>query len=158
MLDPAAVGKTDDTTVVAGMDILPSLLTITGVAHPAAVTYDGEDVSAAMLGKPHGPRATPVMWSRPPDRPGPPDDFWPDLAIRQGDVKLLIDTDGKRPHLYDLAHDPREATDLAAQKADVVAALSKTLMTWFHSMPPTTVPPRPANPPAKPPYMKDDGG
>jgi uncharacterized sulfatase len=96
---------------------------------------DGQDLSAALLGKEQATRARPLFWLRPPDRPGPPDDPFPDLAVRDGDWKLLINEDGSKPQLYDLAADPRERTNLADQNPDVLARLRKMLLDWRQSLP-----------------------
>ena len=43
------------------------------------------------------------------------------MAVRDGDWKLLVNADGTGAELYDLAADPREARNLAADKPDVRA-------------------------------------
>jgi uncharacterized sulfatase len=130
-------GKTNDATVLAGMDVAPSLLAIAGVATPVGVHFDGLDMSAALLGE-TPTRRSPVMWSRPPDRPGPAERPWPDLAIRDGDWKLLMWRKPERSELYDLAADPGETRNLAEQNPEVVRMLGEQLSKWdenVHSSP-----------------------
>ncbi len=80
----SAVGSTNGTTVVTAMDVAPSICSILGIKSNAK--YDGLDMSDAMLGKSTSERTKPVMWVRPPDRPGPNGNL-PDLAIRDGKWK-----------------------------------------------------------------------
>ena len=155
LIDPKSAGTVDDHTVVAGVDLLPSFLRLAGRPLPTETKFDGEDQTAAMLGHPHASRSRPLMWLRPPDRPGPDNDPWPDLSIRDGDWKLLLDADGSHAHLYDLPRDIGEQHDVAAAHPDTVASLTKQLLDWYHGLP-VKVPPRnKANAPA--PGHQDDG-
>src|SRR5262249_38930961 len=70
LLADSARGSVNGTTVVGGVDLLPSLASLAGIALPAGVEFDGEDMSPVLLGKTHKSRTTPLMWIRPPDRPG----------------------------------------------------------------------------------------
>jgi arylsulfatase A-like enzyme len=120
----------NDRTVIAGMDLTPSLLAASGVATPEGVQFDGLDMSAALLGKSAESRKQPVMWVRPPDRSGQNRARWPDLAIRDGDWKLLVQRDGSGAELYDIARDPNEKKNLAALHPDIVRRLSDQVIRW----------------------------
>jgi arylsulfatase A-like enzyme len=135
LLDRPAVGKTNETTVVAGVDVFPSVLAIAGLKPAAGEVVDGQDMSAALLGKERSVRSKPLFWLRPPDRPGPANDPFPDLAVRDGDWKLLINEDASKPQLYNLANDIAEATNLATQNPEVVERLKKMVLDWRKSMP-----------------------
>lgn len=128
-------GSTDATTVLAAVDLSPSLLHLAGVEPPAGVAFDGLDRSAALLGAPASSRERPLLWKRPPDRPGPPNAPLPDLAIRDGDWKLLLREDGSQPQLYRLPGDAAEARNLAAEQAEVVERLRKTVLDWNAELP-----------------------
>ena len=130
----SAVGSKNDQTVLAGMDVVPSMLTLAGVRPPEAVAFDGLDMSGALLGQEQPQRGKPIMWVRPPDRPGPKNN-WPDLAIRDGNWKLLVFRDGSRPELFDIAADPNETTNLAEKHAEIVQRLSKAVIAWDKSLP-----------------------
>jgi uncharacterized sulfatase len=130
-----AAGTTNDTTVVAAVDFLPSLLKLTGAPQPEGATQDGEDLSASLLGKERAARTKPLFLLRPPDRPGPANDPFPDLAVRDGDWKLLIDEDGGRAQLYDLVNDAGEKSNLAARNPEVVERLKKMVLDWRASLP-----------------------
>ena len=121
-------GTWDRTTVVSAIDLVPSLLRIARVTPRPAPNFDGVDLSAAFLGKAAGARRRPLFWKRPPDRPGPPEDLWPDLAVRDGRWKLLMQADGSRPQLYDLLKDPSETTNLATRRPELVERLSQLLL------------------------------
>jgi uncharacterized sulfatase len=129
----AAKGHMNNTTVLAGMDFPPSILAMAGVVPPAA-KLDGIDMSPALLGRSEAKRPSPVLWVRPPDRPGPKGE-WPDLAIRDGDFKLLVKRDGSQAELFDIAKDPGESKNLASDHADVVQKLSKQVIEWDKSVP-----------------------
>jgi len=88
-----------------------------------------------MLGREQAKRTKPLFWLRPPDRPGPANDPFPDLSVRDGDWKLLINEDGSKPQLYDLSKDIREQNNLADANPDVVARLKKMVMDWRAAMP-----------------------
>jgi uncharacterized sulfatase len=131
-----AAGTTNDTTVIAGVDFLPSVLALSSVKPAAAdEVRDGQDMSAALLGKEQIVRTKPLFWLRPPDRPGPADDPFPDLAVRDGHWKLLVNEDGRGAQLYDLSKDIGEKTNLAAQKPEVVERLKKMALDWRKSLP-----------------------
>jgi uncharacterized sulfatase len=130
-----AVGTTNDTTVVAGVDFLPSVLALAGVKPAANEVLDGQDMSPSLLGKERAVRTKPLFWLRPPDRPGPANDPFPDLAVREGNWKLLVNEDGGGAQLYDLSKDIGEKTNLASQKPDVVGRLKKMVLDWRKSLP-----------------------
>ena len=124
-----AAGSTNDKTVVVAMDIPPSVLELVGVRPPKDVRFDGLNMSAALVGRAAPVRERRIFWVRPPDRPGP-QNSWPDLAVREMDWKLLVNRDGSRPELYNLADDPKESRNLAAEHSDLTRRLSAVAMTW----------------------------
>ena len=71
----------------------------------------------------------------------------PDLAVRDGDWKLLCEYDGTKPQLYNLAADRAETTNLANQQADIVVRLTETVLAWHKSMPSDNGPTIPAEEP-----------
>jgi uncharacterized sulfatase len=122
-------GATNEKTVLAAMDFAPSLLAISGIAPPADAKFDGRDMSDAFLGRSQPDRDQPVMWVRPPDRPGPKNNL-PDLAIRDGKWKLLVDRDGSQPELFDILADPQESKNLAQANAARVKELTQRVIAW----------------------------
>jgi len=136
LLAPEAKGRRNDTAIFQGLDFVPSLLTITGVAPPPGVMLDGEDFSAVLLGNAiTQERQAPIFWRRPPDRPGPANNRWPDLALRDGAWKFLMQFDGSRPQLYNLDTDISESQNLASQHPDLVTKYRNLLNEWNATMP-----------------------
>jgi len=131
-------GKTNETTVVAGMDLLPSICALAGAKLPAGYTPDGLDMSAAFLGKAAPVRPQPVMWEYGRHAgcfPGLKKDKSPHLAIRDGDWKLLMNADGSDLQLYNLQADVAEQTNVADKHANIVKRLSQQLLAWDRSLP-----------------------
>ncbi|WP_193211934.1 sulfatase-like hydrolase/transferase [Luteolibacter marinus] len=137
LIADGSAGSTNDTSVMAAFDLPPSLLKMAGITAPAGVKFDGEDHSAALLGKEATVRTSPVFWRRPPDRKlvGEPAKRQPDLAVRDGNWKLLCNYNGSRPQLFDLAADAPESKDVAAGHPEVVKRLAAAVTAWHRSMP-----------------------
>lgn len=131
-------GKTDATTVVSSVDLFPTLCSLAGVALPKEAAVDGIDAQAACRGEPLE-RSRPLFWEygRQADYlyPKEPDARSPNLAIRDGKWKLLINADGRAPELYDLTTDPNEAKDVASTNPDQVNRLSAAVLTWRKALP-----------------------
>lgn len=148
LLNARAQGTVNKTTVVAGVDLLPSLAKVMRVHPTSGTKLDGEDLSASLLGKSQQTRSKPLFWNRPPDRPGTGKDAWPDLSIRDGDWKLLLMEDGSGAQLYNLARDPGERQNQAAEQPKVVRKLTRKLFDWRKSLPIESPPPfNPNHPP-----------
>jgi uncharacterized sulfatase len=131
-----AIGRTNDEAVVCSLDLVRSLHALCSVAPAAAL--DGEDLSATLLGGEAAGRRQPICWRRPPDRPGDGHGISgdnPDLAIRDGRWKLLVNFDGSGLELYDLEADPAESSNLAGSHPDVVARLQAAVTAWNQGLP-----------------------
>ena len=127
-------GRTDDSTVIGAVDFLPSVCSMAGVEAPGAVNLDGEDMSAALLGKPKQ-RAKPLMWEWRFTIAGDVLNRSPMLSIRDGNWKLLMNPDRSRVELYDIPSDPSELNNLAKKHPDVVKRLSKRVLEWQATLP-----------------------
>lgn len=122
---PAA--RVDKESVISGADWLPTLCSLTG-AKVTASGLDGEDVSAAWLGKATHMRGKPLFWKT--------SSVNSDPAIRDGNWKLHGSHRKKgEVELYDIAADPGEQDNLAAQRPDIVRALSAKLAAWQATLP-----------------------
>jgi arylsulfatase A-like enzyme len=136
-------GFHDRESLLAAFDLPPSLLKLAEVKVPAGVRFDGEDRSLALTGKVLPKRTAPVFWRRPPDRrsmPGSTERGLPDLAVCDGDWKLLCSYDGLSPQLYHLRDDPGEASNVALKNPDVVARLTAAVCRWHAEIPPDNGP------------------
>jgi len=131
-------GHVDRETIVDGVDLFPTFCALAGVKPPANADFDGEDMSRAVRGKPMH-RAHHLMWEygRTPDYlyPGREDDKSPNLAIRDGRWKLLINADGTRAELYDFSKSDKERDNVADRYPDVVKRLSAQVIAWRKSLP-----------------------
>jgi len=130
------IGSTNDISVFSAIDLNRSLYQITDTQ--PSQQLDGEDLSQTLIGKSTASRKAPIFWRRPPDRPGFGHGFQednPDLAVREGKWKYLVNHDGSTPQLYDLPADPGESTNLTASHPELVARLDKALRAWNQQMP-----------------------
>ncbi len=128
-------GVTDDQTVMAAIDLRPTIAALTGAAWSPENT-DGQDMSAALLGKPVN-RETPLFWEygvHGSIKPGKAEHVSPHLAMREGDWKLLMNPDGSDPKLFNLASDLGETTNVAADHPETVASMRKRLSAWWEEM------------------------
>jgi arylsulfatase A-like enzyme len=130
-------GVVDEETVVAAVDLFPTFCHLAGVT-PPAVEFDGEDMSGAILGEPRV-RQKPIFWEYARDdtylKPGLPDDQSPNLAIRDGRWKLLLNDDGGQVELYDFSVSPLERDNLADQHTEVAERLARQLLEWRRGLP-----------------------
>jgi uncharacterized sulfatase len=135
-IDNMQTGKRNDHAVFSAIDLAPSLLSFAEVEPMEPVDMDGENLLETILGKSNQSRENPIFFSRPPDRK----DFYgfdnlPDLAMRNGDWKLLCDYDGGRPELYNIANDPGEAHNFAEEHAQRTDEMTQKVTAWYKSMP-----------------------
>jgi len=133
-----AAGKTNEATVLSGLDLLPSLAKLAGAALPAGYRSDGEDLSAAICGETprrrgplfweYGRNATSFAYPQGQDRS-------PNAAVLDGDWKLLVNADGSAAELYDIAADPKEAENSASAHPELAKRLSESALRWRRSLP-----------------------
>ena len=127
-------GKVDNTSVISGVDWLPTICSLAGVKVPSNLNLDGEDMSSAWLGKPKQ-RNKPLMWEWRFGIYGDVINVSPALAMRENKWKLLMNPDKSRIELYDLSTNPGEVDNLADRFPDVVTKMSKQLLQWHNSLP-----------------------
>jgi arylsulfatase A-like enzyme len=130
-------GKVDSTTIVNGIDLLPTLCKMSSVS-PIASAYDGEDMSQAILGRSQK-RKKPLMFvyglSPYNLKPATPQYRSPGLAIRDEDWKLLVNHDGSNLELYNLKTDIAESENVAQKYPDIAQRLSRQVLNWWQTMP-----------------------
>ncbi|MCA9270187.1 MAG: sulfatase-like hydrolase/transferase, partial [Planctomycetales bacterium] len=106
-------------------DLLPTLCELTGTAAPNDI--DGVSFAGELLGRPQPPRDF-LYWEFP--------SYSGQQALRKGDWKAvrtgLMQRGEHKTQLYNLAQDPGETKDVAAEHADVVAEL-EALMRKSHT-------------------------
>lgn len=129
-------GATDDQSIVAAFDLQPTLAKLAGIPTPDGKTYDGEDRSSVLLGKP-GERAEPIFWEYGvfgSIQPGKKEHRSPSLAMRDGDWKLLCNPNGSSLRLHHLIKDPGEKHNLATEHPDQASDMRKRLLAWWQRM------------------------
>lgn len=134
---PAA--RVNDGTVFAAVDFFPTLCAIGGAALPKSYTSDGEDLSRALLGD-TPLRTQPLFWEYGRNEtsfayPKDAEHRSPNVAVRAGAWKLLVNADGAGAQLYDVVADREEAKNVAAEHPSVVARLSELALSWRKSLP-----------------------
>ena len=139
LIDPTQAGSVNDQSYLAAIDLVPSLLKLSGIETDA--NFDGQVLTETILGQSNESRSGPIFFRRPPDR----NSFYgdknlPDLAVRDGKWKLLCEYDGSQLQLYDLAQDRSETKNIAEDHPKVVQQLREKLLTWHQQMPPDNGP------------------
>lgn len=135
----AKPGTVNDQTAIASIDLLPTLAAVAGATLPADGRPDGEDMSAALRGE-TPQRTRPLFWEYGRNATSfayPKDGHHrsPNVAVRDGRWKLLINADGSGAELYDLATDPHETRNVASDQSAVTRQLSTAALQWRRSLP-----------------------
>lgn len=132
-------GVVDESTVLSALDMFPSLCKIAGVAVPEGYNSDGVDMSKALLGIPQK-REKAIFWEyRRKDINAFPkakdNDSSPNVAVRKGDWKLLINDDGSDVMLYNMRVNPLEEIDISEMYPNMAKELKELALNWRMSLP-----------------------
>lgn len=114
--------------IAGNIDLLPTFAKLVGAELPSDRILDGRDITSLMFNEPASPVRDTHLYFLADQRLG---------AIRQGDWKLFLAPPARRgkakraqnepaqfePVLYNLAKDPGETTDVAAEHGGIVAKL-----------------------------------
>lgn len=126
-------GRIIDVPLVTS-DLFPTLVRLAGASVGRTVPVDGEDILPILTGREKA-RAAPIFFQSPlkndHDAWARPDGF--QAAVQADRLKLLTLDSGNTWALYDLAADPAEANDLAAQQPETVARLRALHARWVES-------------------------
>jgi uncharacterized sulfatase len=131
-IDEKVKGTRNKESVFSAIDLTPSLLEFTGTKVPENSHFDGENMMKTILGKSGLSRESPIFFSRPPDRKN----YYgfenlPDLAVREGEWKLLCDYDGSRQELYNIVSDPGETRNLAEVHPGIAYTMTGKVLSWY---------------------------
>jgi arylsulfatase A-like enzyme len=128
----------DENSELSSLDLMPTLTKFAGINLPAGYKGDGIDRGSVLLGKPslrgkdlfweYGRNNIAFNYPRPIDKS-------PNLAVRSGEWKLLMNSDGTDIQLYNILKDKKESTNLAANEPQKVAELKDKLMAWWKTIP-----------------------
>lgn len=132
--------KLDTTSVISSLDIFPTLAAIVGASMPSRFSFDGTDKENVWLERPskndrtfywdYGSQGQKEAFGYPKGR-----DRSPNLAVRQGKWKLLINYDGSEMQLYDIEKDPKEITNVSDAHKEIADSLKKKLILWRNNLP-----------------------
>ncbi len=138
VISPDAAGTVNEQSIFSAIDVNRSLYALTETPLPGKATLDGEDVTETLLGKSAEGRKAPIFFRRPPDRPGFGHGLQednPDLAVRDGKWKFLINYDKSDPQLYNLDKDISESKNLVEKHPEVSDRLQKAIFEWNKNLP-----------------------
>ena len=117
-------------SILCSVDLFPSLCAITGTPLPTDFQLDGIDRSSVLLGGAHEERPDPLYWQFAKTNPNSNS---PHIAIREGDWKLLVDTDGGRTELYNMKTDFLETSNVANANPVIRDRLKPMAIAWFNT-------------------------
>ena len=131
-------GRLDDKTIMIGVDFFPTFCKIAGASLPDGAAFDGEELSACFFGTSTN-RKSPLLWEYGRNAafgyPRIQHDRSPNVAIRDGKWKLLVNADGSDVQLFDLESDRNEDRNIAAEKPEIAARLKNTALQWRKELP-----------------------
>ncbi len=132
-------GRVDEKTVMGGVDFFLMFCKLTGTTPPPDAPFDGEDLTGAFFGKTIE-RQKPLFWEYGRNHvsfefPRNPRDRSPNVAVRDGKWKLLVNADGTGVELYDMLADRAEAQNVADANPDVAIRLKDEALQWRKSVP-----------------------
>jgi len=126
----------NDESVMSAVDILPSICKITGANLPTDYSIDGEDRSSIMLGGKNSERNAPVFWEFGKNisdvKVQSNTSRSPQIAVREGDWKLLVNIDGSRLELYNMKMDKFEKINVAGKNPSIAKELKIKAIDWFN--------------------------
>lgn len=131
-------GKVDSTSVVNSTDLLPTLTSMADISLPPNYQGDGENRKSVFMGTP-SPRKKDMFWEYgrndyafhyPKGR-----DKSPNLAIRSGKWKLLVDYHKNDAELYNLETNQFETNNVAKDHPEIVKKLEAKLLNWRNYLP-----------------------
>lgn len=125
-------GKTDSTTAIAGVDLLPTFLELAGIDLPDNYEPDGESLVDAFMGK-EFKRQSAIFWQWKSARETGPN--WPAAGIQEDNWKLLINQKAGIRELYDISNDWSESRNLVDRFPEKAKMLEKKIKDWEETLP-----------------------
>lgn len=135
-----AANKMDTTSVLSNLDIFPTLSSIVGIPMPSRFSFDGANKDEVWLNEPakrekimywdYGSHGENSVYNYPEGR-----DRSPNLAIRDGKWKLLVNYDGSKMELYNIKKDPKEKDNVVEDHKEAANKLKKQLIIWRNNQP-----------------------
>lgn len=107
---------------LTSLELVPTILAATGAQAPEGLKLDGFDMLPVLRGEMKSPRKS-MFWQRRGDK-----------AARLGNWKWSEAERGKGGGLYNLANDPGETRNLAAEKPEVLKMMQEEFAAWRKEM------------------------
>lgn len=126
-------GRVDTQSIVAAVDILPTLAEIGGAHLPADYRSDGQSVASLLKGG-TVEREKPMFWEW---RFRESENKNALLAVREGPWKLFVSRNGEVPQLYNVMTDRAETINLADKQPDRVRRMTALALEWKATLPET---------------------
>lgn len=125
-------GKIDSTSVISGVDMLPTLLAAAEIPMPKGYSPDGISVIQAFMGQKFE-RTKPLFW----EWRGPynKEANWPELSMQDGKWILLMAQNPNRIELYDLIMDRGQQNNLADVHPEITNTMKRKLLEWKATLP-----------------------
>lgn len=130
--------RTDSLSMVTALDLLPSLANMAGISLPKSYKGNGVDRSKVLMGSPslrdkemfweYGRNDIAYKYPRQIDKS-------PNLAIRAGEWKLLMNSNGTDIQLYNILKDKKESVNVEASEPKITSELKNKLLEWWKSLP-----------------------
>jgi arylsulfatase A-like enzyme len=124
-------GKANTESVMNVVDFVPTVAGLTKTKAPANYRSDGMDASNILLGKTNKTDRDIYWYYNNNPVPGKEYNISPTLAMRSGKWKFLMEPDGTRKQLYNLATDRRESKNLLKDEPKIAQQLTGKLNDWY---------------------------
>jgi arylsulfatase A-like enzyme len=125
-------GEVDEKSVLSVVDFVPTITSLTQTKISPGYVGDGSDASDVLTGKKQRLQKDIYWYYNNNPIPGKPENVSPQLAIRSGEWKLLMEPDGSKTQLFNLETDHRESNNLVSKQQKITADLSAKLKKWHH--------------------------
>ncbi|MGH7952513.1 MAG: sulfatase-like hydrolase/transferase [Limisphaerales bacterium] len=132
-------GRVDNKTVMCGVDFFSMFCKLADAPLPKNEKFDGEDLSQSFFGHSVA-RKHPLFWEYGRNETfgyptETPNERSPNVAIRDGKWKLLVNADGSDVQLYNLDTDEKETTNVADKNPKITKRLMDAALKWRKSLP-----------------------
>jgi arylsulfatase A-like enzyme len=132
-------GRADTNSLIGSIDLFPTLAQFARAQVPPGISFDGVDMSTALLGQ-TVVRSQPLFWEYGRNTnsfafPGIVNNRSPNVAVRDGQWKLLINANGTGAELYDIVSDPNETQNVISTQREVAERLTRAALAWRKSWP-----------------------
>lgn len=129
-----APNQLNDKSLIAAVDMLPTLCKITDSSLDTKFKLDGEDRSDVIVKNKNSKRNKPLFWEFTRNNQGIKDNngnFVSQIAVREEKWKYLVYSNGEGAELYDLIADPGENYNLVGKYPKIDKDLKDKAMKWF---------------------------